>query len=116
MNHTIKLEQDEAQQIKQIEKSVIHYSVELGKIAVVEAKIKESLIGFGEARHKIVESILKNSGFALDKVAGVQVNPDSGFIVVEIIESQSEPEGPTGPDPVPEPTGQNGPPGPIPSE
>jgi len=116
--HNIQLEKDDTQQVQQIERSIIHYSIELGKIAVVEHNIRNSLVGLGEARHKLIQSILKNNGFDLDKVAGVQVNPEVGTVLVEINESKSEsvPDGPTGAASVPDPVGKNGPAGSPPME
>ena len=116
--HSIQLEKDDTQQVQQIERSIIHYSIELGKIAVVEHNIRNSLVGLGEARHKLIQSILKNNGFDLNKVAGVQVNPEIGSIIVEIDESKSEsaPNGPVGAGPVSDPVGKNGPAGHSPTE
>ena len=104
--HSINLEQDDLKQLLQIEQSVQQHSVQLGKVAVEELKLKNALIGLNEARYKLIESAIKNNGFDIEKIAGVQVDP-KGSMLVQINESEE----PAEPDPAPEPVGTDSPAG-----
>lgn len=87
--HTIQLDQNDLKQIRQIESSTIHYSIQLAKIVVEEHKIKTTIIGLEEARYKLVESLLKSNGFEIAKVTGVDIG-ESGEVKIQINESETK--------------------------
>lgn len=80
---TFDLTPDQRKYFTDVDNSILHHSVELGKIELQAESLKSSLGTLYQARMKQMNAVVEQAGLDLGEVLGARVDP-SGNIVVQV--------------------------------
>jgi len=80
--HSFELSPEQRQYFTDVDNSILHHSVELGKIELQAESLKSTLGTLYQARMKHMNSVLEKAGFASPDCSGARV--EGGTVVVQV--------------------------------
>lgn len=118
MRHIFKLEPDTFKKLAEIDQSVTFWSVDLGKLELQLDAAKQQLFGLYGARQQLLQQVVEDAGFNMEKVQDIKIGK-GGQILVVMEDPQPEdgpPAEPAGDSPPAEPPTDSPPAEPPPAE
>lgn len=88
--HQVTLEADDLQKLNSVEKSIIGWSVDIGKLSCQLQQANRQLQELYDARKKMLLAVASSMGLDLNKIVEIECDSTTGVISINIDSNSNE--------------------------